>query len=168
MLTTLSIVGVLSGFGSGVYGAVHEYRATAQINQFLAHLSLARSEAMKRGTEVAICPSSDGRVCDSRAAYRGWQNGALLFADNDGDGRLEREDSVVRVLERVDRLVIHSTRGTNKIVFQPNGLAPGTNRTFTICAATGTSKPRYVIMSNTGRARVSATPPKDSPAADCS
>jgi type IV fimbrial biogenesis protein FimT len=167
LVISMGLATGLGTAGASMYEVVHAHRVTAEINQFLAHLSLARSEAVKRGVEVAICPSSNQRVCDSRSNYTGWQKGALLFADFDGDGSLETQDSVIRVLPGAERLAIKSTHSSNKIVFQPNGLAPGTNRTFTICAATGASKPRYLIISNTGRARVSSAPPKGSTAAGC-
>lgn len=164
---SLSLAGGLTGAGAGLYGIVHEQRVTAEINQFVGHLALARSESLKRGTETALCPSTDGRRCDAPRDYGGWHRGVLLFADRDGDGALEAEDQVIRVLPKAERLVIKSTHSASKIVFQPNGFASGTNRTFTLCAAGRPSKPRYLIISNSGRPRVSDRPPPGSPAAGC-
>jgi type IV fimbrial biogenesis protein FimT len=166
-MVTLGIIGALSTAGTSVAGVVHEHRVTAEINQFLGHLALARSEAMKRGVKTALCPSASGRVCDGRSDYAGWQDGALLLVDTDQDGKVESDENVIRVLPGAERLAVKSTHATNKIVFQPDGLTPGTNRTFTLCAAGGASKPRYLIISNTGRARVSSKPPKGSTAAGC-
>lgn len=165
MLITLTIVGVLTAFGSGVYGIVHEHRVSAEINQFIAHLSLARSESLKRSAETALCPSTNGRECDTTQNYRGWHNGALVFVDADGDGRLDLEDTIIRVLPPTQHIKINSTRGRSHIVFQPNGLAPGTNRTLVFCSAGSNARPRYVVMSNTGRARVASTPPHGSTSA---
>jgi type IV fimbrial biogenesis protein FimT len=167
LMITLSIASGLMTAGSGLHRIVHDHRVTAEINQFLGHLGLARSEAMKRGVKTALCPSSNGRECDTGEVYTGWQNGALMLVDTDADGKVESSDSMIRVLPGAERLVIKSTHETNKIVFQPNGLTPGTNRTFTLCAAAGASKPRYIVISNTGRARVSSAPPAGSPAEGC-
>ncbi len=44
----------------------------------MSHLEYARQEAMRRGTLVTICPSSDGRNCN---ADGDWQQGWMIFTD---------------------------------------------------------------------------------------
>lgn len=49
-------------------------RMTTQINDLIADLSYARSEAIKRRTNVSICTSSDGVTCTGGS----WTGGRLL------------------------------------------------------------------------------------------
>lgn len=61
----------LSSFGHGT-------RLSAYSNHFLATLLLARSEAIKRNTRVAICRSRDGRSCSPDGH---WSQGWIVFSD---------------------------------------------------------------------------------------
>ena len=63
---------------------VQDNRLTAATNGFIAHLSLARSEAIARRTGVALCRSADPNaiapVCGGGAANN-WSDGWLIFAN---------------------------------------------------------------------------------------
>jgi len=62
---------------------VQNNRVTAQVNDFVSTLNLARSEAIKRGARVTVCKSADGSSCD--ASSTGWEQGWIVFVDSDGD-----------------------------------------------------------------------------------
>lgn len=69
----------------------------ASVNQLLADFSFARSEAIKRGNRVSICRTSQNAspvpVC---AAGDGWEDGWIVFDDEDGNGN---PDATVDVLK---------------------------------------------------------------------
>lgn len=55
-------------------------RSSTLSSDLVGALTLAKVEAIKRGTRVSICPSSDGTSCLSSAAGN-WTKGWLVFVD---------------------------------------------------------------------------------------
>ena len=159
LLVTLAIAGGVATAGAGVSQIVRDTAQTAEVNTLIAHLNLARSEAIKRRQDTVLCPSTDGRRCDAAQDFTWWHRGMLLFVDTDGNHQPDAHDPVIRIHAPSTTLRIKSSRGRPHVIYQPNGLASGTNVTFTFCDPRGTGSARYVIVSNSGRARVSSTPP---------
>jgi len=56
-------------------------RSTTLANEMFVALNIARSEAIKRGRLVSICPSSTGTDCSTTAL---WQDGWIVFLDSAG------------------------------------------------------------------------------------
>ncbi|KQW36095.1 hypothetical protein ASC76_15320 [Rhizobacter sp. Root404] len=56
-------------------------------------LKFARSEAMKRGQPVSICPSTDGTTCLSDNS---WQNGWIVFYDQNASATVDGTDVILR------------------------------------------------------------------------
>lgn len=69
-------------------------RLSAQTNNLLASLHLARTEAIKRHARVTLCKSADATNCDI-AAGTGWENGWVVFADVYNDGNLDAGEAVL-------------------------------------------------------------------------
>lgn len=158
---TLTIVSATAAMGSQVWDMVQRLRQTSEVNEFLALLALARSEAVLRRKQVVICPSTGGADCEAPSGgYTAWHHGVLLFVDSDGDRQRQESEPIVRVrTPGAAGLVIKSAPGRPRVVFQPDGTAGGTNLTFTFCDRRGTDYVRYLVVSNTGRARVASEPP---------
>jgi type IV fimbrial biogenesis protein FimT len=57
-------------------------------------MSFTRSEAIKRGHRVDLCPSVDQIHCDPAGR---WHAGWLIFADPDGDGDRDPGESLIRM-----------------------------------------------------------------------
>ena len=154
LIVSLSVISILSaGSVSGMQGFIQENRMAAEVNQFVTALHLARSEAVKHGLRVVLCPSSDGVNCgDSKE----WINGWILFASNDRE-----RDTDERLLQTGSPLSsgIHmsSSNYRKRIVYQPDGASPGTNSSFTFCDNRKRAKPRIICLSNTGRPRLTWT-----------
>lgn len=62
---------------------MERYQLNAASNELARGLSLARSEAVRRGSTVRMCPSVDGRSC---LAGGDWSHGWLVFTDGNADG----------------------------------------------------------------------------------
>jgi type IV fimbrial biogenesis protein FimT len=131
-------------------------RIHTAVNSFTTHLHLARSEAVKRGRRVVICPSADGRTC---LGSDGWSRGYMLFVDADADRRRDQAESVLRH-HSIDpaRLAVHAGH-RRTISYLPSGWAPGSNLTVTFCDPGGRADPKAVVVSMTGRPRKSDTHP---------
>lgn len=57
---------------------IQNNRLATQANEFLTTLSMARSEALRRGTGITVCPSADKLECDDD-----WSAGWIIITDED-------------------------------------------------------------------------------------
>jgi type IV fimbrial biogenesis protein FimT len=170
LMVTLAIAGGLTTGATALGAVVQQQRLSAEANQFIGELSLARSEAIKRGQEMTYCPSQDGQQCDRPSDFTWWDRGVLLFADDNDNGRVDEGEVIVRLRSSLEGVQIKSSRARKRVQYHANGMAGGSNITFTLCAKADTEA-RYVIISNTGRPRVASAPPDgraDEPLERCS
>ena len=66
-------------------------RLTTNINTLIGHLAYARSEAVKRSVQVALCASNDGATCSGS-----WNDGWIVFIDADSDNAFTAGEEVIR------------------------------------------------------------------------
>lgn len=153
----LVVFAVLAALASGAWKLTREYAMTAATNELIAHLALARSEAIRRHVRVMMCPSRDQRDClRPEADHTPWQHGWLVYADADGDSEPD-DGEVVRGHTGTDGFAIRTSRYRRRVTYQPLGTAGGSTITFAVCAEHEPGWARYITISNTGRARVSRT-----------
>lgn len=153
LMITLSITAILTSVGVPAYQSIMtQSRLTAQANELVTSLYYARSEAVKRGTRVTICPSSDGTTCDS-----GWQNGWRVFSDGDPAGSLDDADEVLRVFSALSGSTLEGNGNLgNGLSYQSNGRSEKIggglgNGTFTLC---NHNHGRTITLNNAGRPSV--------------
>jgi type IV fimbrial biogenesis protein FimT len=115
----------------------------------IAHLQYARLAAITRVTPVIACPSTDARECDGNR----WDTGWIVFVDPDRNGRVDRDEELLRVVQNRERIRIHSG-GRYRVRFQPTGGAYGSNLTLRVCPVRSEVDGRAVIVSNPGRVRM--------------
>jgi len=123
-----------------------------EVNQFVQAVYLARSEAIKRNGVVSLCPSLDGGVC--APAGTAWHRGWIVFVNSDRDSPAVRDDDeeLLRVYAPWERGAVSANRAT--LSFRSFGQV-GVTATFTFCDDRGPRAARAVIISQTGRPRVS-------------
>ncbi len=138
--------------------------ATAR-NSITTHLNLARSEAIKRGISIIMCPSATGSECKNSMS---WDDGFIIFADNNKNGHFEAGEEILRYINLSSGSIrISTTTGRRKAGYDARGFSKGKNVTFTFCDTSNQIDPKAVIVSNSGRARLSTTKHDGSPL-DCS
>jgi len=129
---------------------------SAEINNLVRHINLARSEAVKSGHNHVLCPSRDLATCLDDT---GWDRGFILFRDRNKNDIREEDEPLLRASRpttEVD-IVMQSTQGRKQIVFRPDGRSAGSNLTLTFCGPKWEIPPKAVILRNSGHARVSKT-----------
>ena len=151
LLVSLAIVSTLTaGAVSQFNELVQDNRMVAELNLFVTALQLARSEAVKHGRRVLLCPSMDKLNCSNSSA---WSYGWMLFAS---DNR-EREAGEA-LLQSGNPLgagvILHASNYRKRIMFQPDGSSGGSNSSFTFCDARRAARPRVICLSNSGRPRL--------------
>ena len=131
-------------------------RRTTLANDLVLALAYAKSEAVKRGVQVTVCSRQDDTTC---AGSITWDNGWLVFVDNDDDGVVDTPPEVV--LQVYPPLPTGSTlraASDQRVTFDPTGFTPGYNDTFRLCDARGTTEGRRIVVSLQGRVTTSLNP----------
>ncbi|MFC4307619.1 GspH/FimT family pseudopilin [Steroidobacter flavus] len=145
LLVTLSIAAILLAIAVPSYsGSRLNSQLRASSNDLIGSINLARSEAIKGGTSVTLCASSDGLTCSG-----GWGNGWVVLRGAD-------------VLHTVSAIPagfqLTESSGTVTLQFQSTGV-DATPAVFTLCRSSPSvgSQERVVSMDATGRAFVRRT-----------
>ena len=160
LLVALAIVGVVLSASLPNWGgflAEREQRDLAEaLMQTLVH---ARSEAIKRGTRVDVCPGA-GTACAADPA--GWESGWFVFADNDRNGIKDIAEPVIARTPVTSPGV--TIRGNRPVADYVSYTSLGQARridgalqmgSFTVCRA-GLSA-RKVILASSGRVRIAGS-----------
>jgi len=128
MLTLVVAVILVTVAIPGFRSLIQNNRSATQANELLTAFILARSEAVKRGSAISACASSDQSTC---AASTNWATGWIVFTDDAGTaGVLDSTDVLIRAwgsLKGSPTLV----GAANNVQYQPTGLVAATN-TFTL------------------------------------
>lgn len=156
MLIVVALLGILIALAlPDLSDTVESANTNSQIKVMLTTLNLARSEAIKRGDNVAICASDDGADCDADT----WSDGWIIFHDANGDangdtGSIDVGDTVIRVY---DSLGADSTMTFTVDLFEYNSLGfsdTGGTQTFLLCPASGNANnARSIVVGPSGRGR---------------
>lgn len=175
LLTALAVAGVLAAAAIPAYrGLAADARRAARVNELLASLILARSEAAKRGATVIACgvadTDGDGRLGPAERSCQGldWSRGWLVAAWRDNGDRTvdpgELEVLLMRAADPKEGLSVRANGLAAAPPVRPLGTAAletfgrhSSNGTITICDGRGSASARAVILSPTGRARSSKT-----------
>lgn len=157
LLITLALTMLILGIGIPAFNSLSaRTQQTAEINRFIRHLQLARSTAIKTGRDHVLCPSSDMNLCREDTH---WEQGYILFEDNNEDGLRDPYESLVRISHPTSEIGIdmQSTTGRKHVTYRSDGRSAGSNLTLTFCDPENHIPPKAVILSNTGRPRVATT-----------
>jgi type IV fimbrial biogenesis protein FimT len=134
-------------------------RITSQTNEFVLAQASARSEAVKRGVRVSVCSlavNSTTTCADSTT----WDNGWLVFVDNNGDGTVDGAatppDVVLQVRAPLEGGNTFRSGALNNVTFQSTGATTmpaatlAADRTFRLCDSRGTTVARSILVSTLG------------------
>lgn len=174
LIITLTIAGILMAFAApSLRNFVDSNRQTSQVNDLIADISFARSEAIKRNGTVVICKSADPLAstptCD-QIASNPWETGRLVFVDANSDNKFvaSDNDSLLRVRDLFEgnntlrpNSPSVSPNLSNYLAYSKSGLttlatptaADGPHR-FKVCNSRG--RVRGVILETTGRTQLVA------------
>lgn len=84
LLVTVAVLGVLLAVAVPSFtDMMRNNRSLAAANELVSALNAARSEAIKRGARVSLCPSTNGTSCSGTA----WQSGWIVFFDTAASDR---------------------------------------------------------------------------------
>jgi Verrucomicrobium spinosum paralogous family TIGR02596 len=129
LMVTLAVLAILVSLATPSFTAViNGNRLTAQANDLVADIQLARSEAVRRNRTVRLCRSEDGASCaDGEGNWTGW-----IVMLPGADPEVLRVATVKGAVE---------VSGGDTMNFRPDGLARDDTgsllaTTFTVCLPT--------------------------------
>ena len=152
----MAILGILTAVALPNFADTVESNVTnSQAKLFITTLNLARSESIKRGTNVGICPSNDGADC----AAGSWTTGWVVFVDANGDsdgdtGSIDVGDTIIRVFDALGANSV-LTVTTDFLEYNSRGFSATAGvQTMLLCPSTGNSaNARSVEIGLSGRGR---------------
>jgi type IV fimbrial biogenesis protein FimT len=161
MEVTLALAILLTVGIPGFSSMIQNNRIVTQTNGFVSSLHLARSEAVKRGLPVSICPTTNPTAATPACAGSGnWATGWLVFTDDSGtEGAFDGTDQLLQVHEPLkgDLTLTSDDSNDKHIRFLATGfLDKGANLDLTLARPDCSGKPqqRDIRITATGQVRV--------------
>lgn len=157
LLIVLVVAAVLAAVAiPGLDAFILNARRTSDVNGFVTAVQLARGEAFKRGRPVVLCKTADGASCGGSDVDfdRGW----MVFVNDDGDNPPRRDNDEPQLYSYQPETTASITANRRLFEFRPFGRR-STNGTVTFCDRRGADQARAVIVSFTGRPRVTRNGP---------
>jgi len=160
LVTGLSITAILTVTGVPAFSElVQRNRLSSEINTFITHLHYVRSEAVKRGVRVVMCRSADETRC---SRTQGWQEGWIVFTDNNANRKYDGDDQLLYSRQAQQNGITITSGRRRTITYQNTGQSPGSNGTYVFCNPRYPEHAKAVIISNSGRPRLSDVRPDGS------
>lgn len=153
LMTVLAIFAIVLTMGvPSLQTLLQNNRLATQYNDLLIALTLARSEAIKAGSTVTICGSTDNATCNTTS----WELGWVTFTDLNADQTVNGTDTILRVGSALGGTnTIRSVNFNNLgfIKYSADGLMRGGNDsgTFKVCDVRGAAFARAVNINSVGR-----------------
>lgn len=161
LLVALSVLSILLSVGVPSFSQFStNAELTNNANAIFSHLSLARSEAIKRNGRVALCKSADGLTCSGAGS---WSQGWLIFADTDNDATVDSGEQIITTMPAMPAGYNFSGNSNlaSYISFDAEGAPKLTSGaiqagTLTLCppAPAVGGNGRQVVLSGSGRSRI--------------
>lgn len=157
LVVTLSLLSVLLASAMPSFRDFTErQQAVGLNNRLMAHLALARTQAVLQRAVTVVCPSNLGG--DQCRSGGDWSEQWLVFVDRNGD--LQRgEDEPIISQESADLPAgwqLLSSAYRPRVRYQPSGLSHGSNMTLRLCD--GSRLHSSIVVNNAGRPRLDRQP----------
>ena len=154
LMITLAVAAILLGLAAPSFtDLIKNNRMVTQLNQLNSSISLARSEAVKRGVTVTVCNSANQTTCSG--TWDKSNNGWIVFVDtNDDNDAADTGEEIVRVHAALSGNNKLSFNNTGKISYKPSGIGNKAG-TFTLCddRNPAINYAKALIVNSTGRLR---------------
>jgi type IV fimbrial biogenesis protein FimT len=152
LIITVGIAALVLSLGVPSFGKMlANHRLKIEVDALFHAVHLARKESIVRRRAVTLCPSRDGQNC---IAGFDWSGGWIMFVNLDRDTPAAR-DPGEPLLQR-NSVSSHNNVTANRRSFSFRTTAlRATNGTFIFCDKARRASPRALVVSYTGRPRVS-------------
>lgn len=152
LLMTVGLAALVFALGIPSFGRLAaDQRLRVEADALFHAVHRARQESIVRRRVVTVCPSADGERCDPGGD---WSAGWIVFANVGHRDLVERADDEALIAR-------HRVDGSVRLAANRSGFSfrsthsRATNGTVIVCDRAGRAAARAVVISYTGRPRVS-------------
>lgn len=124
LAVTLSIAAILFAIGVPSYRYVtNSNRVSSEVNSLLMDMQYARSEAIKEGRSVTVCPVKAGQ-CNATSS---WESGWIVFMDPNANATVDNANEIVLRTQQAfgGTDTFTSDNAVQAITFNRDGFAAG-------------------------------------------
>ena len=159
LMVVMSILAVLTALaGPSFTLTIESWRVRDATESLRSTLFFARSEAIKRGGQIAIQKlPNNTNSCTSATSNRDWDCGWIVCHDTNSSGTCTSSEPVLQRIETPARVQVTRTGGSASIKLNRWGLVDGTWLGFSLVPLHQPTTPpgaRGVCMSSGGRIRL--------------
>ena len=159
LLITLAVAAIIFFIGvPSMVGMIHKNQQITSTNDLVMALNYARSQAVKSGRHITVCPSKNGTSCIGDATR--WADGWLVYANQSFSSVSTREqnEEILRVFSAVhgNLLVTASGNITTYVSFRPTGDSDFQG-SWVFCDSGVEQPPAAVSLFRSGRSKVDDT-----------
>lgn len=152
LIVTILVAGILMAVAMPSFTQFMKDAALgSQARSLLSDLQYARSEAVRRNLNVALCPSGDGETCGND-----WNTARLVFVDDSRDGSRDVGEELLRFSEAPTAPKTLAGPVAGYVFFRSTGQT-NIASSFTICDDRVGNFGRLVSVEASGRSDVSVT-----------
>ena len=153
LLMTLALVALVLTVGLPSFGSlVADKRLRAETDALFHAVHLARKASIVRRRVVSLCPSVDGKSCSG--GYD-WSGGWIVFANADRDEPPQVDDNEPILGRHVVDDTVQVLANRRGFTLRSTHLR-ATNGTLVVCDRAGRATARALVVSYTGRPRVTS------------
>ena len=156
-LTTLAVLGIgLSLAIPGLEGLARDNARATAVNQLVATMHMARSEAITRNQPIAVCPSNNSHNC----AETSWESGWIRFTDSNRNQTIDADELILGISPPVPGFVINSGTFSRAFSYEPSGRVVAADSQqhfgdFIFCAVGMDESAQVVIVNPVGEPALS-------------
>ncbi|MBL1278394.1 MAG: GspH/FimT family pseudopilin [Ectothiorhodospiraceae bacterium] len=162
LMITMSIAAILLTVAVPSFNTtIANNRLATHTNSLVTDLNVARSEAVKRGTTVVLCSSSNPNAAAPTCIGSGniWTSGWIVFVNGTGDTDASQFAAATDTLLKVSSgatgtTTVLSGATLNVFNYRADGTNSGAVADFAICDDRGVNFGRQVQIRTTGRPRL--------------
>ena len=126
LITVMTIIAIVVAIAVPSYKYVaNSNRVAAEVNQLLSDLQYARSEALKEGSPITVCPSTNATSgSPSCTGQTVWNTGWMVFSDLNGNGTFDSGDQVLRAQPKftsTDNFTLSNDNSVKALIFNREG-----------------------------------------------
>ena len=163
LLISLSVSIIMLGIAvPGTSTFITSNRIAGQVNDLRGAIALTRSEAIRRNQHVVMCKSVDGQSCTRSGR---WDNGWMVYADDNMNRKRDKKEQILHVHDEIPEgytIDYRAFGSRHYVAYRPTGYTR-TNGTFYICKPEDMRRSRALILTKSGRVRLSDTRPDGKP-----
>lgn len=169
-LVVISILAIFAVFAIPMFGDLTQNnRMRAQVSNLVGQFAQARTEAMRRGFRVTMCPGTETGCSGNQ-----WENGLIAFVDIDADGVRDSGEEIILVgAALTGNNTMRSDQFSTFISFRYDGASTAVDGSanpgsFVVCDSRGFGEhARALNILATGRIKIFASNESDSGVDSC-